>query len=1106
MRVVMGLNRNKAETTHASSPEFVVFQNQVYLAWVEISAANNIQQIRCVRGSNIFSEGSGAANPSWEFVDGGLQDTGLNKDSSKDGSYPHLVVVDGVLYLSWHEAGGADGATQQVRVVKFDPALLTWAFVDGNGAGGINFDATKNAGFVRLAAWGNHLMAAWHEADDAGVDQIRVKQLSPPNDGSGSNSQTWSFVQHSNSVSGLNRDTSQHARFPTLTIFKGRVYCVWQESNGMNYQVRVRELNYNFKKAIWTFFDGGGANGLNKLVTRSASRPHFTVLNAGTDYAELWLTWTEGQASCTGTDKGSSTFQYPISSQRVCLVAPGRNTIHAASFNNDYVSPTWTHVDTDALMEHTDSPTHNAHNVRMVEFNAKLHLVWSELTDQHVCEKLNLETDKSLRRSPQVYDWMVNKHGEHLSYSWNPSADHLWTDMASTLTCASSGLNSLTIRSNGIPMHDIGRFPMDYPGGTVAAGRADNPNAMKTQKHEWTIPANPTPRYEAQVGPLETVLDEPTALPDVIGFTLGGVPLFNPISIDHADANNPDGEGFVVRDLCGGQPLASGAYGYYADPKCIYADTVGSHSPKLGYALDGYPIYGPLSDGGVVPTDLDECNGRTHPLLGYVYHVTASAPYMVGCFHGHVCDETSCPGSAQHDRNRVRAAQFSPSKFNTKTRKVDPAFWALVDGGLPSSGLNIDNWQNARQPVPIAFENKLFVAWQESDGRTTQIRVSSYDGSIGWKGTLWTPVAWGIPRLLLETGSVDRYAPYHSGSGSRVLVFRYVVQPGDSSSDLDVKSPSALEVHDAKVEYLENHLTVADLTLAAGGSDTRSLAFNENIIIDTSPPTVTDVTSPTPDGTYGAGEHIIIEVTFSDPVVVTGYPTLKLLTSVEDRVTTAARGRRLVERKGMGDVMTEKDCGSQEWHKSNYCRGYYATYFSGSGTNKLSFLYVITTSVSGVSYPNVWGGGRGGYTTPANSYGLTGIAKSGDHSFDLTYDGSGAISHQLNGSAIQRLSTHPTTHAITTLPSIGLPNSLSANKDLVIDTDRPFVIKFWTDSTHGKTEGVGDVVGIYVQFSQPVVVLFENTPRTSSHMIPPTGTPGTVAFQSSPPARVTNCP
>ena len=43
----------------------------------------------------------------------------------------------------------------------------------------------------------------------------------------------------------------------------------------------------------------------------------------------------------------------------------------------------------------------------------------------------------------------------------------------------------------------------------------------------------------------------------------------------------------------------------------------------LGYALDGFPIYGPISD----PNSLDSCNGRT--IDGeYTYHILVSKEHF----------------------------------------------------------------------------------------------------------------------------------------------------------------------------------------------------------------------------------------------------------------------------------------------------------------------------------------------------------------------------------------------------------------------------------------------------------------------------------------------
>src|SRR5690606_9435026 len=53
----------------------------------------------------------------------------------------------------------------------------------------------------------------------------------------------------------------------------------------------------------------------------------------------------------------------------------------------------------------------------------------------------------------------------------------------------------------------------------------------------------------------------------------------------------------------------------------------------------------------------------------------------------------------------------------------------------------------------------------------------------------------GAPTLQLETGTTDRTLDYLSGSGTNTLTFSYTVQAGDSTSDLDYVSTSALALN-----------------------------------------------------------------------------------------------------------------------------------------------------------------------------------------------------------------------------------------------------------------------------------------------------------------------
>jgi hypothetical protein len=64
-----------------------------------------------------------------------------------------------------------------------------------------------------------------------------------------------------------------------------------------------------------------------------------------------------------------------------------------------------------------------------------------------------------------------------------------------------------------------------------------------------------------------------------------------------------------VLDYCGGHAFP---YHYHERLSCLYAaDAATQHSTRIGVMADGNPLYGPNVDGGVRPTDLDACGGRT---------------------------------------------------------------------------------------------------------------------------------------------------------------------------------------------------------------------------------------------------------------------------------------------------------------------------------------------------------------------------------------------------------------------------------------------------------------------------------------------------------------
>ena len=126
----------------------------------------------------------------------------------------------------------------------------------------------------------------------------------------------------------------------------------------------------------------------------------------------------------------------------------------------------------------------------------------------------------------------------------------------------------------------------------------------------------------------------------------------------------------------------------------------------------------------------------------------------------------------------------------------------------------------------------------------------------------------GTPQLTLETGSSDAGLNYTSGTGTGQLLFTYTVAAGHASTDLDYQSSSALSLNGGTIKDARGNNNNASIALPAPGA-ANSLGANKDLNIDTNAPNVTNVTSTTADGTYGAGDTINVSVTFDDTVNVT---------------------------------------------------------------------------------------------------------------------------------------------------------------------------------------------------------------------------------------------
>jgi len=208
--------------------------------------------------------------------------------------------------------------------------------------------------------------------------------------------------------------------------------------------------------------------------------------------------------------------------------------------------------------------------------------------------------------------------------------------------------DTVLVESNGIPAYEF-----------VSV----TPNGLSSQDWSWEIAREP------EIS--DTMTDIP--LLGTAGFTVNGIPIYGP---NEGEFPDPYGDPVYneIMDYCLGHTGGNADYHYHALlAECILANTewvAGEPSPVLGYALDGFPIYGPWGctdesctevvefqsswdtvgdpttyawDANECTKDscdeasgeyLDRCNGRIGPDGAYRYHATSSFPYILGCFHG----------------------------------------------------------------------------------------------------------------------------------------------------------------------------------------------------------------------------------------------------------------------------------------------------------------------------------------------------------------------------------------------------------------------------------------------------------------------------------------
>lgn len=250
-----------------------------------------------------------------------------------------------------------------------------------------------------------------------------------------------------------------------------------------------------------------------------------------------------------------------------------------------------------------------------------------------------------------------------------------------------------SISSNGIPDHDVGRFP-----------NRGNPHAIRRQSYHFHLPADPQVADEITPLHLKSRFGPPN-LP--FGVAINGI-LFDPGTAEYWNGDRSADWNYEA--LGGAVPLGidenhahvqpSGAYHYHGIPTKLLKKLgfgPSRHSPLIGWAADGFPVYaiygyadpndsaskpmalsssyrlkkGRRPGGSRAPAGkydgtfvqdyefvqraghLDECNGRhcvtpEFPEGTYAYFLTENWPTIPRFFRGTPVNLRGRPGGHRH--------------------------------------------------------------------------------------------------------------------------------------------------------------------------------------------------------------------------------------------------------------------------------------------------------------------------------------------------------------------------------------------------------------------------------------------------------------------------
>jgi hypothetical protein len=185
----------------------------------------------------------------------------------------------------------------------------------------------------------------------------------------------------------------------------------------------------------------------------------------------------------------------------------------------------------------------------------------------------------------------------------------------------------LVMKAKNLPNHPTAVFP------DRSRFLDGNPGAIGEQNNIWYIPLRP----KLNPKPVAMKPGGGRALPmGAIGVAVNGVVFYNPFDADITDA-------IWRMDRCCGHPGPNSTYHYHKYPSCVntpWDDDGTSHSPLIGFAFDGFGVYGPYEANRELAKDsktnpLSDFNLHEDEARGPHYHVTPGQfPHIIGGYWG----------------------------------------------------------------------------------------------------------------------------------------------------------------------------------------------------------------------------------------------------------------------------------------------------------------------------------------------------------------------------------------------------------------------------------------------------------------------------------------